>query len=264
MKIFIQKTDENVKRFNYLTVKDSKENNFHGFLQTDFNYNTIPCKLVEPKYVAKGKPWVLRARFFGHEPQTDIALLERGFHIAYCDVSNLFGNDEAVNRWNNFYQLMIDNGFSKKVVLEGMSRGGLIIYNWADENPEKTACVYADAPVLDGRSWPGGKGIGKGSSSDWEHFKDVYNMSSDDAVTNFNDNPIHKTNSIAKGGYPMFHVCGEVDKVVPVIENTRIFEQKIKEAGGDIKVIYKPEIGHHPHSFRKPVANSRFYFESNR
>lgn len=249
----IQQVDKKAKGFDFSRVKETKKQNFHGFLQTNFNYNKTLCKIVEPKYVAQGNPWVLRARFFGHEPQTDIALLERGFHIAYCDVANLFGNDEAVKRWDNFYQLMIENGFSNKVVLEGMSRGGLIIYNWAAENPKKVACIYADAPVLDGTSWPGGKGDGNGSPADWKRFKEVYNISSEDVIANFKGNPIHKTNRIAKGGYPMFHVCGEADKVVPVDENTRIFEQKLKEVGGDMKVIYKPEIGHHPHSLENPL-----------
>ena len=181
----VQKTNEKTKGFNFLRINDVKQDNFHGFLQTDFKYNSISCKLVEPKRAAIGKPWVLRARFFGHEPQTDMALLERGFHIAYCDVADLFGNDEAVNRWNNFYQLMVDNEFSKKVALEGMSRGGLIIYNWAAENLEKVACIYADAPVLDGASWPGGKGVGKGSSSDWESFKKRYHILSEEALSGF-------------------------------------------------------------------------------
>ena len=35
--------------------------------------------------VADGKPWVWRARFFGHEPQFDIAML-KGYHVVYCDV----------------------------------------------------------------------------------------------------------------------------------------------------------------------------------
>ena len=35
--------------------------------------------------------------------------------------------------------------FAKEAVLEGMSRGGLIIYNWAIANPDKVAAIYADA-----------------------------------------------------------------------------------------------------------------------
>jgi len=249
----VQKIDKNIKGFDFSKNQDIAQSNFHGFTQNNFKHNAIDCKIVEPKRVAEGKPWVFRARFFGHEPQTDIALLERGFHIAYCDVARFFGNDEAVNRWDNFYQLMIKNGFSKKVVLEGMSRGGLITYNWAAENPEKVACVYADAPVLDANSWPGGKGKGIGSKVDWESFKSMYSITSEDEAANFKDNPIHKIDAIARGSFPMFHVCGEADKVVPVDENTRIFEQKIKEAGGNIKVIYKKDVGHHPHSLQNPT-----------
>ena len=36
-------------------------------------------KLQIPKKVAKGNPWVIRARFWGHEPQTDIALIGKRF-----------------------------------------------------------------------------------------------------------------------------------------------------------------------------------------
>ena len=214
-------------------VKVLETGNFYGYDLTDFEYKGIPCKVVKPKKVAPGAPWVLRARFWGHEPQTDIALLERGFHIAYCDVANLFGGPEAVKRWDEFYGLMTQAGLSKKVVLEGMSRGGLIIYNWAEKNPEKVACVYADAPVLDGKSWPGGLGKGKGSASDWETFKKVYHLKREKDISNFKGNPIHKIKSIAQGGYPMMHVCGAADEVVPIEENTQPFEEAIKAHGGD-------------------------------
>ncbi|MDO5977371.1 GDSL-type esterase/lipase family protein [Flavivirga spongiicola] len=258
----VQKTAKNSQGFDLSRIAEIKQFDFHGFTQTDFQYNSNPCKIVEPKRIAEGKPWVLRARFWGHEPQTDMALLERGFHIAYCDVAHFFGNGEAVDRWNNFYKLMIENGFSKKVVLEGMSRGGLIVYNWAAENPEKVACIYADAPVLDGTSWPGGKGKGIGSADDWEIFKKMYHIASEKALVDFKGNPIHKTASIAKAGFPMMHVCGEADKVVPVNENTRLFEQKIEEAGGNISTIYKADVGHHPHSLENSTPIVDFILQA--
>ena len=249
----VQKTISTHSILENQNVQIESQENFHGFQQTNFKYKDWDCKIVQPKQVAEGKPWVLRARFWGHEPQTDIALLERGFHIAYCDVSNLFGNQEAVSRWNDFYELMTHAGLSEKVVLEGMSRGGLIVYNWAAANPEKVVCVYADAPVLDGTSWPGGKGSGNGSPSDWEQFKQVYRISSETELDKFDGNPIHKTTVLAKAGFPMLHVCGETDKVVPVDENTVIFEREIQAAGGNIKTIYKPDVGHHPHSLENPT-----------
>jgi hypothetical protein len=39
---------------------------------------------------------------------------------------------------------------------------------------------------------------------------------------------------------------------VPVSENTAILEARYKKLGGSIQVIYKPGIGHHPHSLKDP------------
>mgnify|MGYP000020163005 CR=1 FL=1 len=245
-------TDINIQLGNKNDIVVGEEANFYGFTLTNFKYKGIDCKLARPKKIAKGMPWVWRARFWGHEPQTDIALLERGFHIAYCDVTDLYGNQEAVERWDNFYGLMTKTGLSKKVALEGMSRGGLIIYNWAEQNSDKVACIYADAPVLDGKSWPGGLKKGNGSPDNWERFKKVYGLKNDSEVETFQGNPIHKTKSIARGGYPMLHVCGETDKVVPMAENTVPFEKAILAHGGQLETIAKPNNGHHPHSLENP------------
>ena len=48
--------------------------NFHGFEGLEFTGNGLKYLVVKPKFVTKGNPWVLRARFWGHEPQTEIAL----------------------------------------------------------------------------------------------------------------------------------------------------------------------------------------------
>ena len=249
----LQKTSPPLNLSSSKAIGSIKHENFYGFPLSNFTFNGWECKIVQPKIVAPGNPWVLRARFFGHEPQADVALLERGFHIAYCDVSDLYGGKEAVNRWNSFYKLMISIGLSNKVVLEGMSRGGLIIYNWAAENPEKVACIYADAPVLDGKSWPGGMYGGKESQPDWERFKKVYGLKNETDVESFKGNPISKTDIIAKAGFPMLHVVGETDVVVPISENTLPFQKMIKEEGSQIETIIKPNNGHHPHSLKNPT-----------
>ena len=125
---------------------DVKKSRWNGFERHDFKYKGVKSLLVIPDSPAKGYPWVWRARFFGHQPQADIELLKRGFHLAYCDVAGLFGNQVAVERWNEFYQMLItQRGLSKKPALEGMSRGGLIIYNWASENPERFP-VFMETP----------------------------------------------------------------------------------------------------------------------
>lgn len=257
----VVKLNEKVKNDIFLSLKEDKKiSSFNGFECADFQFNGRDCKVVKPKIVALGKPWVWRARFWGHEPQTDVSLLERGFHVVYCDVAELFGNAEAVSLWNKFYALMQKNGLAKKVALEGMSRGGVYIYNWALANPDKVACIYADAPVLDLKSWPGGQ-KNAGGREPWEDFKKDYNLTEEQAM-NFKNSPLDNASKIAKLGFPMLHVVGDVDDVVPISENTTPFEQRVLAAGGDIQVIHKPAVNHHPHSLPNPTPITNFILKA--
>ncbi len=219
----------------------------------------IACKVVAPHEAATGRPWIWRARFWGHEPQTDLALLKAGYHVAYCEVGNLFGNDEAVSRWNQFYDFVTTrHGLSDKVAIEAMSRGGLIAYNWASSHPERVACIYADAPVCDIRSWPGGiLGEGQGHNPTWLRCLEAYGLSADTAQE-FDRNPIDRLQPLAKHEIPLLHVVGDADKVVPVADNTTVLEQRYKSMGGHIHVIHKPGVGHHPHSLKDPTPIVEF------
>ena len=232
--------------------------NFHGFQGLQFNLDGLDMKVVVPKSANPEHSWILRARFFGHEPQVDISLLERGFHVVYCDVADLYGGPEAVERLTRCYMAMLLRGLQCKVALEGFSRGGLVVYNWAAANPEKVSCIYADAPVLDIRSWPGGLGTGKGSHDDWEKCLDAYGIDDEDSLRDFIGTPIDNARILAKSGKPMLHVYGEADRVVPPGENTIPFAGKIREFGGNIQLIAKPGIGHHPHSLENPSRITEF------
>lgn len=232
-----------------------KQSSFYGYEGVDFIFNGRDCKIVKPKSAAKGHPWIWRARFWGHEPQTDIALLQQGFHIVYCDVAELLGNNEAITSWNSFYTLLHKAGLAKKAVLEGMSRGGIYVFNWAALNPEKVACVYVDNPLLNIPSWAV-KFINNKSDVNNEMFsafKKDYNLSTDNDVLNFKGSPVDKTEQIVKGKYPILIVCADTDEQVNVKENTLLFEQKIKALGGNITVIHKPGFKHHPHSLPNPA-----------
>ena len=232
---------------------EGKRGNFHGFTMHDFALEGVRCKVVEPKNPASGKPWIWRARFWGHQPQLDKALLKLGWHVAYCEVGNLFGNPSAVKRWNDFYVFVTTkHDFNKRPVLEGMSRGGLIIYNWAKANPSRVSCIYGDAPVCDFKSWPGGKGKGKGGGRAWQACLKAYGFTQEKALK-FKGNPIDGLAPLAKAGVPLIHVVGDADLVVPVSENTSILESRYRKLGGAIKVIHKEGVGHHPHSLADPA-----------
>jgi pimeloyl-ACP methyl ester carboxylesterase len=241
-----------------------KESQWKGYALNQFNLEGVGCKVVRPKKAAPGKPWIWRARFWGHEPQTDIALLEKGWHVGYCEVSNLFGAPKAVARWDAFYAYLVkEHGFAKKAALEGMSRGGLIIYNWAKANPEKVSCIYGDAPVCDFKSWPGGKGKGKGSAGTWKNCLKAYGLTEAEAM-GFKGNPIDGLEVLAKAKVPIFHVIGEADTVVPVAENSDVIEKRYRALGGSIEVIRKPGIGHHPHSLKDPKPIVDFVLRSSK
>ena len=226
--------------------------NYYGFECYDFSFEGRGAKIVKPKRTARGCPWLWRGRYWGHYPQTEIALLERGFHLVYCDVAELFGNDEAIGIWNKFYEFLIKGGLAAKAAFVGYSRGGIYVYRWAACNPDRVACIYADAPVLDLKSWPGGKGHGGGNPGEWERFKRDFGLGSEEEALAFRGNPIDLAGKIAAAGFPMLHVCGSADKVVPIEENTDVFEKKILASGGKITVIRKPGVGHHPHSLANP------------
>lgn len=230
----------------------AKDSAFEKYKVAEFEFQGHAAKIVFPEKSNSEKYWIWRARFWGHEPQTDLALLEKGFHVVYVDVAGLFGNDEAVNLWNDFYTYLTEKyKLNHKVVLEGMSRGGLIIYNWAAVNTDKVACIYADAPVCDIKSWPGGLYNGKGSKADWEQCLNVFGLNKK-TVLEFENIPIYNAIKVAKAGIPAIHVCGAADQVVPYEENTKLLVENFKKAGGEIEVILKDGVGHHPHSLENP------------
>ena len=219
----------------------------------EFKFDGVDAKIVFPNQSNKAKNWIWRTQFWGHEPQTDIALLNKGFHVVYVDVVDLYGNKVAVTRLNAFYAFLIKNfGLNKKTVLEGMSRGGLDAYNWASENTDKVFCIYADAPVCDIKSWPGGLGKGEGSKNDWMKCLQAYGLT-ESTVKEFKDIPINNCVKLAKAKIPLITVCGDADTVVPIDENTYKLAAVYKAAGGKIELIIKKGIGHHPHSLKDPM-----------
>ena len=234
-------------------LKPVKEFNFHGYKGYEYDNNGVKYYIVKPHHTAKGNPWIWRARFWGHEPQVDIDLLEQGFHLTYCDVAELFGSPKAVERWNEFYALAVKAGLNQKAVLEGMSRGGLIIYNWAAKNPKKVACIYGDAPVMDIKSWPlnWGDCLDENKRS-MSLLLEAYGFANAEEAMAWNKNPLNHARKLAKAKIPMIHVVGDIDEGVPVAENTAIFEREVAKYGHSVHVIHKPNVGHHPHSLNNP------------
>jgi lysophospholipase L1-like esterase/pimeloyl-ACP methyl ester carboxylesterase len=242
-------TTDRESDWNTETMEGAKFGNFHGYVMQSFKFKETACKVVSPKVAAAGRPWVWRARFWGHQPQFDVTMLELGWHIVYCDVANLFGSPKATQRWDTFYYAMQSIGLSKTPFLEGMSRGGLSIHNWSVANPKKVAGIYGDNCVMDIKSWPAGFGSGKGSASTWEKCKQAYGFKSDDTARAFKGNPIDTIAKIKAAKIPLLYLVGTADNVVPGIENSQLAAEQLD---GHAEIILKEGKGHHPHSLPNP------------
>ena len=68
------------------------------------------CIVVAPKKAAPGNPWSWRGYYWDHEPQTEVELLKRGFHIAYI-------MDDADRHWDAWYAFLMRHGLNPKPAL---------------------------------------------------------------------------------------------------------------------------------------------------
>jgi lysophospholipase L1-like esterase/pimeloyl-ACP methyl ester carboxylesterase len=227
--------------------------NFHGYPRLDFRLETgESCVLVSPHMVAEGRPWIWRARFFGHHPELDLALLERGFHLVYCDVAGLLGAPSAVERWQRAYRFFRGPiGLGENLILEGLSRGGLPVLNFAIQYPKQVSALVLDNGVCDFRSWPGGRN-GKRSDSDWASVLSAYKLTEQQAWQDGNS-PLERLKVLADAKIPIHALIGTTDEVVPPAENGLKLAQLYTELDGAITLWLKPGKGHHPHGL-DPVA----------
>jgi len=102
----------------------------------------LRCIAVVPKTAAPGSPWSWRGCYWDHEPQSEVELLKRGFHIAFVQ-------GDPGKPWDAWYAYLTGQlGLSKKPAFIGMSRGGVNEYEWTTVNPDKVSCIYADNPAI--------------------------------------------------------------------------------------------------------------------
>lgn len=158
-----------------LAVKPFKAPESEGFGVKDPAAGQRRCIVIAPKEAAPGNPWSWRGCYWDHQPQTEIELLRRGFHIAYISANATLKPGKEWDAWYDF--LTSKHGLSKKPAFIGMSRGGEYAYTWATAHPDKVSCIYADNPG-------GNPGI------------------------------IERLAGLAANDVPLLHVCGSIDPLL--------------------------------------------------
>jgi alpha-beta hydrolase superfamily lysophospholipase len=63
----------------------------------------------------------------------------------------------------------------------------------------------------------------------------------------YEGNPVDNLKPLAAAKVPVLHVYGDSDDVVPWEENTGVIADRYRALGGQVTLIGKPGVGHHPH-----------------
>ncbi|HUQ70877.1 MAG TPA: prolyl oligopeptidase family serine peptidase [Planctomycetaceae bacterium] len=188
---------------------------------------------VEKKSSDGATPWVWYAPTFPNLPGAEEKwMFERftktGIAIAGIDVGESYGSPEGRRQFSALYrELTEQRGYSRKPVLLGRSRGGLMTLGWAVENADKVGGFAGIYPVCNIASYPG---LAKASGA--------YQMTPDELAAKLPEhNPIDRLAALAKAKVPLFVIHGDVDKVVPLEANSGQVRTRYEALGGEMQLI---------------------------
>ena len=161
--------------------------------------------------------------------------LKAGIAIAGVDVGESYGSPKGRAVYTALHeQLVKKRGLAKEVSLLARSRGGLMLYCWAAENPDKVRCITGIYPVCNIASYPGLK-----------RACGAYGLSApelEDQLTKHN--PIDRLAPLAKAKVPIFHIHGDMDRVVPLDKNSALIKKRYDKLGGPMTLEVVKGQGH--------------------
>lgn len=213
-----------------------------GATRYDFEINGAKAFIIFPQKPTESRPWLWYAPTFMavKYPPEDLhwmfkQLLEEGFYICGIDVGESYGSPEGTAQYNKFYQYLTKHyKLNKKTCLMPQSRGGLMLYNWAAENPKFVKCIAGIFTVCDIESYPG-----------IEKACGAYRMTPAELLQNLHEfNPIDNLTPLANEKIPILIVHGNADKRVPLEANSGKLIRRYKMLGGPGEIIIIPDRGH--------------------
>ena len=227
-----------------------QEIEWRGFQGVEFEFEGLPAKVIKPNGKPNGK-WLLKAEYFDAFPETEIELLNRGWHLAYNQNENRWAEESDLQRKAAFVEYVPKAfGLEEKCVLVGMSCGGMYSVKLAAMHPERIRGLYLDAPVMNLLSCPGN--LGKGGGVPFEEYTHFTGRTLVDMLS-YRDHPIDRMHVLAEHKLPVVMVSGDSDGTVPYDENGALLEKLYRESGLPIRVFIKAGADHHPHGIDDPT-----------
>lgn len=196
--------------------------------------------LILPEKAAPGSPWVWYAPTLkGLPSKSEVWMfsqfLAKGIAIAGIDVGESYGSPDGRKAFSAYHAYLTgERNFSKKPVLLGRSRGGLMHYSWAEDNPQSVAAIAGIYPVCSIASYPG---IARAAGA--------YGMTAEQLETKLAEhNPIDRLAPLAEAKVPIHHIHGDNDKTVPLDANSGELVKRYKALGGQAELEIVPGGGH--------------------
>ena len=198
--------------------------------------------LPPPEKRSSPQPWVFYSPTLPPYPdQAERWMHEQftaaGIAVAGVDVGEAYGSPKSHAAFDALYRELTEKrGFGAKPCLFGRSRGGLWTSSWAIANPSRVAGLIGIYPVYDFRTYPG---IAKAAPA--------YELTPDQLTARAAEfNPIERIAVLAKAKVPVALIHGDVDKVVPLKENSAELVRRYQaEGAGDlVKLIVLEGQGH--------------------
>ena len=193
--------------------------------------------IVKPEKPLPGNPWLWRTYSPEFHIEIDSILVSRGFHIGFLNVNakELYGQPNLIKLWEKFYAYVTtQKKLSLKPALSGAVRGSLCAFAWAKKHPMQLSCLYAENPVSEIKSWPGGRMKGVGATPDqWNQLLQAYHFKEPDAWQ-FADNPKDNLSQLAANKVPFYFSFGLQDAMIPMEENALVIAEAYIKLGGPI------------------------------
>ena len=208
----------------------------------EFKVNGRAAFIITPVKKRPGPtPWVFYAPTFnrslpgGAEHWMFARFLDAGIAIAGVDVGESYGSPAGRATYTALHkQLTSKQGFADKACLLARSRGGLMLYCWAAENPDKVSGIAGIYPVCNIASYPGVK-----------RACGAYGLTAAELTAELDrHNPIDRLAPLARAGVPIYHIHGDVDKVVPLDANSALLAERYKKLGGKMQLNIVKGQGH--------------------
>ncbi len=219
---------------------------WNGFCRLDFSFMEHNAILICPHNTRTDRKWLFKTEYFDAFPAFELAMLERGYHVAHVQNTTRWCLPEDTEHQALFCDFLSHEfGLSKKCMPVGMSCGGMQAVYLAAKFPHLVSALYLDAPVLNLLSCPCNVGRGDGGAMYEEFVRKTGKTIS--TLINDRTHPIDFADHLIKHKIPLALIGGGKDTVVPYSENGAMLAQKYRESELPFLEIVKPDCNHHPH-----------------